>query len=142
MKNNINKDNVKKSVIPYLLLFVLMLGIMYYMRYAQLKVHTLTYDQFMSELNNGNITEVMIDPRVSASNYVVNGKLKKYKSNESFTAKLPYSEVVMKQIADANKENKFKLESGSDINGNLLLITIVQVGPILLLALFAVWFLN
>jgi len=142
MKNNINKDNVKKSVIPYLLLFVLMLGIMYYMRYAQLKVHTLTYDQFMSELNNGNITEVMIDPRVSASNYVVNGKLKKYKSNESFTAKLPYSEVVMKQIADANKENKFKLESGSDINGNLLLITIVQVGPILLLAVFAVWFLN
>lgn len=142
MKNNINKDNVKKSVIPYLLLFVLMLGIMYYMRYAQLKVHTLTYDQFMSELNNGNITEVMIDPRVSASNYVVNGKLKKYKSNESFTAKLPYSEVVMKQIADANKENKFKLESGSDINGNLLLITLVQVGPILLLAVFAVWFLN
>lgn len=142
MKNNVNKDNVKKSVIPYLLLFVLMLGIMYYMRYAQLKVHTLTYDQFMSELNNGNITEVMIDPRVSASNYVVNGKLKKYKSNESFTAKLPYSEVVMKQIADANKENKFKLESGSDINGNLLLITIVQVGPILLLAVFAVWFLN
>ena len=102
MKNNINKDNVKKSVIPYLLLFVLMLGIMYYMRYAQLKVHTLTYDQFMSELNNGNIAEVMIDPRVSASNYVVNGKLKKYKSNESFTAKLPYSEVVMKQITDAN----------------------------------------
>lgn len=142
MKNNINKDNVKKSVIPYLLLFVLMLGIMYYMRYAQLKVHTLTYDQFMSELNNGNITEVMIDPRVSASNYVVNGKLKKYKSNESFTAKLPYSEVVMKQITDANKENKFKLESGSDINGNLLLITIVQVGPILVLAVFAVWFLN
>jgi len=142
MKNNINKDNVKKSVIPYLLLFVLMLGIMYYMRYAQLKVHTLTYDQFMSELNNGNITEVMIDPRVSASNYVVNGKLKKYKSNESFTAKLPYSEVVMKQIIDANKENKFKLESGSDINGNLLLITIVQVGPILVLAVFAVWFLN
>lgn len=142
MKNNINKDNVKKSVIPYLLLFVLMLGIMYYMRYAQLKVHTLTYDQFMSELNNGNIAEVMIDPRVSASNYVVNGKLKKYKSNESFTAKLPYSEVVMKQITDANKENKFKLESGSDINGNLLLITIVQVGPILLLAVFAVWFLN
>lgn len=142
MKNNINKDNVKKSVIPYLLLFVLMLGIMYYMRYAQLKVHTLTYDQFMSELNNGNITEVMIDPRVSASNYVVNGKLKKYKSNESFTAKLPYSEVVMKQITDANKENKFKLESGSDINGNLLLITLVQVGPILLLAVFAVWFLN
>lgn len=142
MKNNINKDNVKKSVIPYLLLFVLMLGIMYYMRYAQLKVHTLTYDQFISELNNGNITEVMIDPRVSASNYVVNGKLKKYKSNESFTAKLPYSEVVMKQITDANKENKFKLESGSDINGNLLLITIVQVGPILVLAVFAVWFLN
>ena len=142
MKNNINKDNVKKSVIPYLLLFVLMLGIMYYMRYAQLKVHTLTYDQFMSELNNGNIAEVMIDPRVSASNYVVNGKLKKYKSNESFTAKLPYSEVVMKQITDANKENKFKLESGSDINGNLLLITIVQVGPILVLAVFAVWFLN
>ena len=142
MKNNINKDNVKKSVIPYLLLFVLMLGIMYYMRYAQLKVHTLTYDQFMSELNNGNITEVMIDPRVSASNYVVSGKLKKYKSNESFTAKLPYSEVVMKQITDANKENKFKLESGSDINGNLLLITIVQVGPILVLAVFAVWFLN
>ena len=142
MKNNINKDNVKKSVIPYLLLFVLMLGIMYYMRYAQLKVHTLTYDQFMSELNNGNITEVMIDPRVSASNYVVNGKLKKYKSNESFTAKLPYSEVVMKQITDANKGNKFKLESGSDINGNLLLITIVQVGPILVLAVFAVWFLN
>ena len=142
MKNNVNKDNVKKSVIPYLLLFVLMLGIMYYMRYAQLKVHTLTYDQFMSELNNGNITEVMIDPRVSASNYVVNGKLKKYKSNESFTAKLPYSEVVMKQITDANKENKFKLESGSDINGNLLLITIVQVGPILVLAVFAVWFLN
>ena len=142
MKNNINKDNVKKSVIPYLLLFVLMLGIMYYMRYAQLKVHTLTYDQFMSELNNGNITEVMIDPRVNTSNYVVNGKLKKYKSNESFTAKLPYSEVVMKQITDANKENKFKLESGSDINGNLLLITIVQVGPILVLAVFAVWFLN
>ena len=142
MKNNINKDNVKKSVIPYLLLFVLMLGIMYYMRYAQLKVHTLTYDQFMSELNNGNITEVMVDPRVSASNYVVSGKLKKYKSNESFTAKLPYSEVVMKQITDANKENKFKLESGSDINGNLLLITIVQVGPILVLAVFAVWFLN
>ena len=48
----------------------------------------------------------------------------------------------MEEITDANKENKFKLESGSDINGNLLLITIVQVGPILVLAVFAVWFLN
>ena len=99
-RNTINKKSVKKGLVPYLFMFLIMLGIFYVVNIMNTKVNTLTYNEFMTELTDGTIKNASITTRESAGTYEVTGKLKGYKKNESFFARLPKSEEVMKKIVD------------------------------------------
>ena len=77
----INKKDVKKGLVPYLFMFLLILGIFYFLNIMNQDVKTLTYNEFISELNEGNVEELLITPRVSAQTYEVTCKLEGYKKN-------------------------------------------------------------
>ena len=50
-----NKKDVKRGMLPYLLLIVIALGIYYMLSIGSMKVNDLTYDIFLSEIKNGII---------------------------------------------------------------------------------------
>ena len=142
MNNNLNKTTIKKGFLPYLFLFVIMLGVFYTFNVFNRNIHELTYNEFISNIDNGKVTELNLVARGSGYVYEVSGSLKGYEENESFEALLPLSEEVIKKIVDASEDQEFKLNVSPDPESSSLLLIVVNVLPIVLLVAVAFWFFN
>ena len=111
---NVNKKTVKRGLLPYLFLLLIMLGVFYFFNVFNQKVNVLNYNEFIDVVNDGDIEEVILVPRDRAKTYEVHGKLKGYKENETFFARLPMSEQVMKRIVEASETQSFKFKTEAD----------------------------
>ncbi len=139
---NIDKKTVKRGLLPYLFLFIAMLGIFYFFNIANKKVNVISYNEFVEKLDSGEIEELNLVARASGYTYEARGKLDGYKENETFFARLPLSDEVMKKIVAASDNQEFKLEVEPDPDSSTLLAVVVNVLPLLLLVGVAFWFLN
>lgn len=140
--NNLDKKTIKKGLLPYLFLLVIVLGMFYVFNVYNTKVHDLTYDAFISKIEDGKVKELNLVARGSGYVYEVSGTLDGYKENETFEAVLPLSEEVIKRIIDASDEQEFKLNVKADPESSSLLYIAVQILPFVLLILVAFWFFN
>ena len=122
-----DKKTIKKGLLPYLFIFVIMLGVFYFYSVFNRNVHELTYDKFIQKLNKEEITELTIVTRGSGYVYDVSGKLEGYSDNESFEATLPLSDQVMKKIVKASDSQDFKLSVVPDPESSSLLVILVNV---------------
>ena len=139
---NVDKKTVKRGLLPYLFLFIVMLGIFYFFNIANKKVNVISYDEFVEKLDSGDIKELNLVARASGYTYEARGKLDGYKDNETFFARLPLSDEVMKKIVEASDNQEFKLEVEPDPDSSTLLLVVVNVLPLVLLVGVAFWFLN
>ena len=142
MNNNIDKKVIKKGMLPYLFLFLVMLFIVYLVGTFNTTVNVLTYNEFMNNLNNDKVVEVEVTPRDRALTYEVRGKLKDYNENEVFFVRLPLSEEVMKKILEASDNSNIKLTTVADPESSSLLLVLVNVLPLVLIVGFGFIFLN
>ncbi len=129
---NVNKKTVKRGLLPYLFLLLIMLGIFYFFNVLNQKVNVLNYNEFMEVINNGDIEELTLVPRERALTYEVQGRLKKYEENETFFARLPLSEEVMKRLVEASEVQDFKFTTEADPESSSLLLIVVNVLPFVL----------
>ena len=125
-----NKKNVKKSLVPYVFLLLLMLGMYYMFVVANSKVNELTYDEFIKKLADNEVTELKITPRDSYGVYDLTGKLKKYEQNETFFLKVPLTDSIVDQIITTNTDLNYKIETENDPGSISLLWIVVNVLPI------------
>lgn len=142
MNNNIDKKVIKKGLLPYLFLFIIILSMFYGANTLNKDVHKLSYDQFIQEVNSGEIKKLKLVTRGSGYVYEVSGTLSSYKKNESFSSVLPLSEEVMKKIVEASDEQDFKLTVVPDPTSNTLVIFLANFLPIILVAGAVFWFLS
>ena len=131
-----NKKEIKKGILPYVILIIIMLFVIYFFNVFNVKVNDLTYDTFINNLNNDEITEITITPSIDGGIYEITGKLKDYDKNESFRVSVPLSDEVMKQITDANLKYDFKINAEKDPNSSVWLIAIINFLPIILIGIF------
>ena len=127
-KNNFDKRVIKKGLLPYLFIFLIMLGVFLYFKYTNNEVHTLTYDEFVDKLDGDKIKELELTARGSGYIYEVTGTLDSYKKDEYFEATLPLSDEVMKKIVVASDEQDFKLTVYADPESSQWLIILVNFG--------------
>ena len=73
-----NKKEMKKNVVPYILLVVLMLVLLYIYRIMSFKTYDLTYNEFIEKLDNAKIIEMTIVPRSGGYVYDITGTLDGY----------------------------------------------------------------
>jgi len=137
-----DKKTVKRGLLPYVLLALIMLGMFYFFGIANQDVTVLTYNEFIEEMNNGKITELEVVTRVSGYTYEATGKLKGYEDNEYFFAKLPLSDEVMKKIINASEEYKFKLVAEADPDASSIWIIVLEILPIVLIIGAGFWILS
>ena len=137
-----DKKTVKRGLLPYLLIALIMLGMFYFFGIANQDVTVLTYNEFIEEMNNGKITELEVVTRVSGYTYEATGKLKGYEDNEYFFAKLPLSDEVMKKIINASEEYKFKLVAEADPDASSIWIIVLEILPIVLIVGGGFWILS
>ena len=142
MKDGIDKKTIKKGLLPYIFIFVIMLGVFYFYSMNGSNKHNFTYDKFMEKLNAGEVDQLEVVTRGSGYVYEVTGTLKDYKDDEYFEVVLPLSEEVMKRLVDASDEYFIKLVVKPDPEANGWLIILVNFLPIVGLVVFAYWFFN
>ena len=130
-----NKKDIRKGVLPYVVLLVIMLGIVYFFNVFNVKLHEFTYDEFISELNNNKVEELTVVPSIEGGVYDVTGKLKDYKDNESFKVRVPLSEEIIKKIVEEQDKYDFKMDTKSDPNSSVWLLVIVNFLPIVLIGI-------
>ena len=128
-----NKKNIKRGLIPYVFLVLLILGIYYVYNVVNEKINPFTYDQFINELNKNNITEITIVPKERASIYEISGKLKGYSDKEIFYVKAPLSDSVIKNIITNEDELGFKITTEADPDSSSLLYIVINVLPMVIL---------
>lgn len=137
-----NKKSVKKGLTPYLGILLIMLGVLYFINATNKKTNYITYDEFISQMNKGNVVEVNITPRSNARVYEVSGKFKDYKEDENFFFRAPLAEEVMSQILIGEEMNSFKIKTSTDPASSTILAIIVNIVPIVILVGVAFFFIS
>ena len=137
-----NKNAIKRGLLPYLFLVLIIFGVYYLFSVYNQKVNVFTYDQLVESLDSGKVTEVSITPKERAVVYEIRGKMEGYKENETFFSRVPLSDEVIKTIFESEKENSFEITTKADPESSSLLLILVNVVPILLIVGVGFFFLT
>ena len=128
-----NKKAVKKGLFPYIFLFSFIICCLILVYGFNNKVNELTYDEFISDLNGGKITEMKITPKTRTETYEIVGKLDEYKDNETFILYLPVSDEFMSKIVAGEEQYNYKLTIENDAEASSWFYILVNVLPLVLL---------
>lgn len=129
----IKKSNVRKGMMPYLLLFVLGMVALFVLNFLDQKINIFTYDEFEQVLIDNKIEKLKITPRDRAKVYEIRGSLEEYEEKESFFVRVPFSEHVMNRILKAREEYGFEMTTEADPESSTFLLFLINILPILLL---------
>ena len=134
-----NKNTVKRGLLPYVILLVLIFGIYYVYAVMNQKVNVLTYQEFSDALTNAQVTEMTITPRSSAGVYEMEGSLADYDDNETFFARVPMSDEIIRQVLAASEQYDFELVTEQDPESSPWLLILINVVPLVILIGGALW---
>ena len=137
-----NKNKVKKGLIPYLFLFLILSTVVFLFSIMNQKVHTLSYDEFVGYAEGEAIAELNIIPRSSAGVYEITGKLENYNKNESFSLHVPLSDEIIGRVLDVVEKQGVVINTSSDPESSWLMLFVIRLLPSLLLVGFAFYFLT
>ena len=134
-----NSKTVKKGLFPYIFLFIFIIVCLLFVNNFNNKVNILTYDKFIEELNENEITELNIVPKTRSETYEITGKLKEYDETESFKLTLPMSDEFLSKITEAADKNNFKVDVQKDPEASEWLAILVEIVPLLILVGATFW---
>ena len=134
-----NKNSVKRGLLPYLFLVLIVFSVYYLFNVLNQKVNVLTYDEFVSLLEEEKITELSITPKQRAVVYEISGKAEDYKENETFFIRVPLSDEIIKTIFASEEKADFELVTNPDPESSTLLLILVNVLPLVLLVGVAIF---
>lgn len=137
-----NKKAVKKGILPYLFLFLVMLGILYFFNIANQKVNVIDYQQFLASASENKIKEIVVVPYTRSSLYQIEGTMEDYAENETFVLKMPLAEEVITELLNLQKQYNFKLDTIADPGSNTILLFVVNILPTVILIGFAFFFIS
>lgn len=137
-----NKNKMKKELVPYLLLFLILSTVVFLFSVMNQKVYTLSYDEFIGFAENEEIAELNIIPRSSAGVYEITGKLESYSKNETFNLTIPLSDTVIERILDQVEEQGVVINTSIDPSSSWLMVFAIRILPSLLLIGFAFYFIT
>ena len=133
---NKRNNNVFKNIFPYLVLCCVVTGILMFLNYGSNVTKDITAGELMKAIEKEQVTEIVITPKSSESIYYVTGKLKDYKKNESFEAKVIEAEIDdITKYASTHKLDVYKNES--DPGSSQLLYILVNVLPLVVLVVLS-----
>ena len=138
------KKNVRQGFLPYLFLIIFMIVVYVIFSSMNKKVNKLTYDEFISDLNENKIEEIEIIPKSRANVYSISGKLKGYDENETFTLSVPLSDSIIADILKVKDDDKldFKVKTQSDPENSTLVLILAELLPIVIIVGIGVWFFS
>ena len=127
------KNNVTKQSMPYLILFLVIMGTLVFYNIGQTKVNKLTYDELITELSKDTVKSIEVTPKSAAGVYNIKGKLEDYTKNEEFRVDVPLSESVLDKILSYADNNEFEVKTNTNPENSSIVTILVNVLPFVLL---------
>lgn len=137
-----NKKTVKKSALSYIFLFIVIVGVMYLVNILNTKVNKLSYSEFITKMEAGELVDVTIEPSSGGGIYTLTGTLEGYEENESFIVEAPLTDSTVKEIYDGRDLYKFDVTTKKDPSSSVFLYFLVNVLPLVLLVVVGAYFLT
>lgn len=134
-----NNKTVKKGLFPYIFLFCFIIVCLLIFQNFNTTVNEFTYDEFIKELNENEITELNIVPKTRSDTYEITGKLKDYDETETFTLTLPKSDEFLSKITEAADKNEFTLNVEKDPESSEWLAVLTEIIPLAILVGATFW---
>ena len=134
-----NTNNYVKQGMPYLILFLVIVGVMSFFELSQYKVNEFSYDKFISELDGGKVNKLEITAKNGAGIYYITGTLDSYSSKESFKVNVPLSETVLSKVMEYVEDDNIELTSVPNPENNNILAVAVNIIPTVLLIGATIW---
>ena len=134
-----NSKSAKKGLLPYVFLFCFILICLFLLNNFNTVTNEFTYDEFIDELNNNEITELNIIPKTRSQTYEITGKLKDYEETETFELTLPMSDEFLSKITKASEKSDFVLNVEKDPESSEWLAFIVEIIPLTILVGAVFW---
>ena len=134
-----NNRTVKKGLFPYIFLFLFIICCLLVFNTFNTTVNEITYDEFIKNLNEGELIELNIIPKTRTQTYQIEGKLKDYEENETFVLSLPMSDEFLSKISEAADKQEFKLDVETDPEASEWLAVLVEIVPLALLVGCLFW---
>ena len=133
------KKNNMKNLTPYITLFLFIMVCLILVNFKGTKINEISYDKFMSFMNNDKIEKLNITKKVRTETYEITGKNKDYKENEYFKLYLPASDEFLNKIVSGEEIYKFALTIKNDPETSSWLIIITNYLPMIILAGAMFW---
>ncbi len=134
------KENFKKTILPYLTLFLLMGAILILISTQEAKPEVLSYNTFVEKVKDDEVSEIKIIPRSRSSVYEIRGEY--HEREETFIVTVPMAETVMDRILTLEEEHPMKVEAVSDPEASTFLLFLVNVLPIIILIAIIFFFIR
>jgi len=132
-------NNFTKQTAPYILLFVVIIGVLVFYNLSQYTVHTLTYDTFLGELSEGNVESLEITQQSTAGIRLITGRLAEYTDTESFRVNVPISEAVLERILYYVDLHEIEVLTNTDPGNNIFISILGSVLPMVLMIVVVIW---
>jgi cell division protease FtsH len=97
-------NRIFRNTIFYLLIFLVVIGVVSFFNGTNQQTEQLTYDKFIGHLENGDVSEIAIQPERGV--FEVRGKLKTYEKDQSFLTYVTNSPQVLERIEGLAGEQK------------------------------------
>ena len=134
-----NKKTVRKGLFPYVFLFIFIITCLLIFNMFNTQINEMSYDEFISELNNEKVTELNITPKTRTETYEITGKLKGYDENEIFTLSLPKSDEFLSKITEATDNQDITLNVTKDPEASEWIAILVEFVPLAILVGALFW---
>ncbi len=128
---NIKRSKKSMSFMPYILLLVVIFGSYLILSTVGNKVNELNYTELTTQLNDGNVEEIVVTPKSASGVYIVTGKLKDYAKNETFKVTVPYTDTVISSLYDNAEKQNLKVQTNTNPENSTWLNILINVVPIL-----------
>lgn len=134
---NIKKSNKNINTFPYLILVaIISFSYVYYINFNKKEIE-LSFNQLITEINNRNVEVIEVTPRSDAGIYVINGKLKSYKTNETYKTTIPHTDTVISKLYEVADNNDLSVKTNTNPEKNTILYIVINVLPLLLFGVLA-----
>lgn len=110
-----------KNIIIYLFIAVVIIGIVSWLTETNRTVKPMTYNTFQSNLSEGNVDQLTLQPEGSV--YAVTGHLKSADKNTTFKAYLPASDKAVNQVTDLAKQSNLDVKPAERTSGWITFVT-------------------
>ena len=129
---NIKRNKRNISFMPYILLAVVIVCSYLFLNTLGTKVNTLNYTELVSQINDGNVTEISVTPRSASGVYVITGKLSNYSKGETFSVTVPYTDTVISSLYETAESKNLKVETNTNPDNATWLNILINVVPIVI----------